>query len=177
MRTTLFAGCHTFLQRLVDHTKLSDDVRGAAYITFNTAVALFLHKNTAKFLNEYMYTALAIYTMIYSYAWMLKIVNRKKGKYFLWFWLSIGWIWEKRCHILHFVWVYVIPSERVDFHLQTKCVCKTQIPLITTNSKEGQCNKYKYLDTSRKILSQEICHTKALIFIIEIHVLWTMPNV
>ena len=35
------------------------------------------------------------------------------------------------------------------------------------NSKDGQGDKDKYLDTSRKILSQEmlICNTKALILI------------
>ena len=42
------------------------------------------------------------------------------------------------------------------------------MPQIMANSIDGQGYKNKYLDTSRKILSQEmlICNMKALIFII-----------
>ena len=42
-----------------------------------------------------------------------------------------------------------------------------QMPPIMANSKDGQGHKDKYLDTSRKILSQEMlmCNMKALIFI------------
>ena len=42
------------------------------------------------------------------------------------------------------------------------------MPLIMANSKDGLGLKDKYLDTSRKILSQEMlmCNMKALIFII-----------
>ena len=42
------------------------------------------------------------------------------------------------------------------------------MPPIMANSKDGQGHKDKYLDTSRKILSQEMlmCNMKALIFII-----------
>ena len=45
--------------------------------------------------------------------------------------------------------------------------CETQMPQIMPNSKDGQDYKDKYLDTSRKILSQEMlmCNMKALIFI------------
>ena len=41
------------------------------------------------------------------------------------------------------------------------------MPPIMANSKDGQGHKDKYLDTSRKILSQEmlICNMKGLIFI------------
>ena len=41
------------------------------------------------------------------------------------------------------------------------------MPPIMANSKDGQGHKDKYLDTSRKILSQEMlmCNMKALIFI------------
>ena len=39
---------------------------------------------------------------------------------------------------------------------KTRCVWETQIPPIMANSKDGQGHKDKYLDTSRKILSQEI---------------------
>ena len=51
---------------------------------------------------------------------------------------------------------------------KTRCVCETQMPLIMANSKDGLGHKDKYLDTSRKILSQEMfmCNMKALIFII-----------
>ena len=50
----------------------------------------------------------------------------------------------------------------------TRCVCETQMPPIMANSKDVQSHKDKYLDTSRKILSQEMlmCKLKALIFII-----------
>ena len=49
---------------------------------------------------------------------------------------------------------------------QTRCVCETQMPPIMANSEDGQGHKDKYLDTSRKILSQEMlmCNMKALIF-------------
>ena len=51
---------------------------------------------------------------------------------------------------------------------KTRCVCETQMPPIMANSKDGQGHKDKYLDTSRKILSQEMlmCNMKTLIFII-----------
>ena len=41
------------------------------------------------------------------------------------------------------------------------------------NSNDGQGHKDKYLDTSRKILSQEMlmCNMKALIFIIKLEVM------
>ena len=41
------------------------------------------------------------------------------------------------------------------------------MPPIMANSKDGQGHKDKYLDTSRKILSQEMlmCNMTALIFI------------
>ena len=39
---------------------------------------------------------------------------------------------------------------------KTRCVCETQMPPIKANSKDGQGHKDKYLDTSRKILSQEM---------------------
>ena len=44
---------------------------------------------------------------------------------------------------------------------------KTKMPPIIANSKDGQGHKDKYLDTSRKIVSQEMlmCNMKALIFI------------
>ena len=47
------------------------------------------------------------------------------------------------------------------------------MPPLMTNSKDGQVHKDKYLDTSTKILSQEmiICNMKSLIFII---LLWIM---
>ena len=41
-------------------------------------------------------------------------------------------------------------------HVQTRCVCETQMPPIMANSKDGQGHKDKYLDTSRKILLQEM---------------------
>ena len=49
----------------------------------------------------------------------------------------------------------------------TRCVCETQMPLIMANSKDGLGHKIKYLDTSSKILSQEMlmCNMKALIII------------
>ena len=51
--------------------------------------------------------------------------------------------------------------------INTRCVCETQMPPIMANSKDGQGHKDKYLDTSRKILSQEMlmCNMTALIFI------------
>ena len=50
---------------------------------------------------------------------------------------------------------------------KTRHVCETQMSPIMTNSKDDQDQKDKYLETSRKILSQEIlmCNLKALIFI------------
>ena len=39
------------------------------------------------------------------------------------------------------------------------------MPPIMANSKDGQGHKDKYLDTSKKILSQEMLNIKALIFI------------
>ena len=51
---------------------------------------------------------------------------------------------------------------------KTRCVCETQMPPIMAKTKDGQGHKDKYLDFSRKILSQEMlmCNMKALIFII-----------
>ena len=51
--------------------------------------------------------------------------------------------------------------------INTRCVCETQMPTIMANSKDGQGHKDKYLDTSRKIVSQEMlmCNMTALIFI------------
>ena len=48
--------------------------------------------------------------------------------------------------------------------IKTRCACETQMPLIMTNSNDGQGHKDKYLETSRKILSQEMlmCNKKAL---------------
>ena len=48
---------------------------------------------------------------------------------------------------------------------KTRCVCATQMPPIMANSKYGQGQKDKYLDTNPKIFSQEMlmCNTKALI--------------
>ena len=62
----------------------------------------------------------------------------------------------------------------IDLSVKTRCVRETQMPLITANSKDGQDHKDKYLDNSRKILSQEMlmCNMKALIFIIQ--KLWPM---
>ena len=37
---------------------------------------------------------------------------------------------------------------------ETRCVCETQMPPIIANSKDVHGHKDKYLDTSRKILSQ-----------------------
>ena len=37
---------------------------------------------------------------------------------------------------------------------KTRCVCETQLPPITANSKDVQGHKDKYLDISMKILSQ-----------------------
>ena len=61
--------------------------------------------------------------------------------------------------------IQILFSTRV--HTKTRCVCETQMPQIMTNSKDGQGHKDKYLDTSRKILSQEMlmCNMKVLIFI------------
>ena len=39
---------------------------------------------------------------------------------------------------------------------QTKCVCETQMSPIVSDSKGGQGHKDEYLDSSRKILSQEM---------------------
>ena len=51
---------------------------------------------------------------------------------------------------------------------KTRCICETQMPPIIANSKDGLGYKNKYVDTGRKILSQEItCNMKALIFIIK----------
>ena len=49
--------------------------------------------------------------------------------------------------------------------MRTRCVCETQMPPIMANSKDGLGHKDIYLDTSRKILSQEMlmCNMKALI--------------
>ena len=51
---------------------------------------------------------------------------------------------------------------------KTRCVCETQMPPIMSNSKYGKGHKDKYLDTSTKILSQDMlmCNTKVLIFYI-----------
>ena len=55
----------------------------------------------------------------------------------------------------------------ITLQIQTRCVCETQMPPINANSKDGQGHKDKFLDVSRKILSQEmlVCNMKALIFI------------
>ena len=56
----------------------------------------------------------------------------------------------------------------LDCMKKTRCVCEAQMLPIMSNSKDGLGHKDKYLDTSRKILSQEMfmCNMKALIFII-----------
>ena len=50
---------------------------------------------------------------------------------------------------------------------KTRFVCETQMSPIMANSKHGQGHKDKYIDASRKILSQEMlmCNMTALIFI------------
>ena len=60
---------------------------------------------------------------------------------------------------------YSIKSTKI---IRTRCVCETKMPPIMANSKDGQVHKDKYLNTSTKILSQEmlICNKKTLIFII-----------
>ena len=57
-------------------------------------------------------------------------------------------------------WISLLSYEK------TRCVRETQMPPIMANSKDGQGHKDKYLDTSRKILSQEMLmyNMKALIF-------------
>ena len=40
--------------------------------------------------------------------------------------------------------------------LETRCVSETQMPPIMANSKDGQGYKDKYLDTSKKNLSNEM---------------------
>ena len=37
--------------------------------------------------------------------------------------------------------------------IKTRCACETQMPLIMTNSNDGQGHKDKYLYTSSKVLS------------------------
>ena len=51
---------------------------------------------------------------------------------------------------------------------KTRYVCEAQISPIMANFKDGLGHNDKYLDTSRKTLSQEMlmCNMKALIFII-----------
>ena len=53
---------------------------------------------------------------------------------------------------------------------QTRCVCETQMPPIMANSEDGRGHKDKYLDTSRKILSQEMlmCNMKALALTVQV---------
>ena len=55
--------------------------------------------------------------------------------------------------------------QRINSRSETRCVCETQMPPIMANSNDGQGHKDKYLDTSRKILSQEMlmCNNKALV--------------
>ena len=56
----------------------------------------------------------------------------------------------------------------VALHLKQDVCVKHKCPTIMANSKDDQCHKDKYLDTSRKISSQEMlmCNMKALILII-----------
>ena len=51
---------------------------------------------------------------------------------------------------------------------ETRCVCETQMLPTMADSKDCLGHKDNYLDTCRKILSQEMimCNMKALIFII-----------
>lgn len=39
-----------------------------------------------------------------------------------------------------------------------RCACETQIPQIMANSKDGQDQKYKHIESSRKILLIKKCH-------------------
>ena len=71
-------------------------------------------------------------------------------------------MWLERCE-------YILQCFLHYFERKTRCVCETQMPPKMTNSKDGQGHMVKYLDTSRKILSQEMlmCNIKALIFILK----------
>ena len=63
----------------------------------------------------------------------------------------------------------ILPHVKsVIFHLYTRYICETQMPLIRARSKDGHFYKDKYLDTSAKILWQKMlmCDMKALIIII-----------
>ena len=66
--------------------------------------------------------------------------------------------------------------KKLTFFCKQNVCCEAQMPLITAYSKDGQGHEDKYLDTSRRKLSQEIhmCHMRALISIIE--TLWSIPN-
>ena len=94
---------------------------------------------------------------------MIKIVNRNfKIKIIF---TDVIEYWMNLRGTVSLSYEYIYCYEIVDFHLQTKYVCETQMPMITANAKDGQNNKDKYLNTSRKILSQEMgmCRMKALI--------------
>ena len=70
-------------------------------------------------------------------------------------------MWLERCE-------YILQCLLHYFERKTRCVCETQMPPKMANSKDGQGHMVKYLDTSRKILSQEMlmCNMKAQSFII-----------
>ena len=57
-----------------------------------------------------------------------------------------------------------MPNMVLQCERTTRCVCETQMPSIMANSKDGHGHNYKYLDTSRKILLQEMlmCNITAL---------------
>ena len=66
----------------------------------------------------------------------------------------------------HYFFVFhshaIYNTDNNQYSAKTRCVCETQMPPIM--AKDGQGHKDKYLDTSRKILSQEMlmCNMKAL---------------
>ena len=68
----------------------------------------------------------------------------------------------------HYFFVFhshaIYNTDNNQYSAKTRCVCETQMHPIMANSKDGQGHKDKYLDTSRKILSQEMltCNMKAL---------------
>ena len=117
-----------------------------------------------------------VYHDLFLYMCMIKIVNRNfKIKIIF---TDSYWVLDEfeRNSVTFLWWIYFISFKELIFICKQNVCCETQMPLITAKSKDIQGHKDKYLDTSRRILSQEMlmCHMKALISIIE--KLWSILN-
>ena len=90
------------------------------------------------------------------HTYMIEIVNRKIENIFS----DSYWVLEeyKRNSVTFLWWVYLISFERVDFYLKTKCVLwnRNASDNRKFQIKDNEGHKDKYLETSRRILSQEM---------------------